>query len=277
MLLLKCAIFLTVITSLLGEGCDKNGIIIYEDLGCTPHYDEGNDCPSKYTCEGLEPSSTSCYFQGKAYQDGEPVEDDLLSRSCNVGCFCSVEEKPGFVCAILDCPEWLGVRIEPGCYRNYTLENCCSVGEICPPFDQIEKCVVDGEEYREGEMFYVEKSCLNCVCRKGFKGKFEEPFCTRRKCGQQLRYADKIERHCAPFYGVDSDNDVVCCPEGWICSDGTEGGESEAEADSCKFGEMSFKVGQEFEKFMFADNYGKTHEKVKCKCVTPPLMKCIKG
>jgi hypothetical protein len=77
--------------------------------------------------------------------------------------------------------------------------------------------VVDGTEYQEGEKFSFENSCLDCVCQKGFKGKFEEPFCRRRKCGGQLRDGENIQKHCAPFYEVDLESPVVCCPDSWIC------------------------------------------------------------
>jgi hypothetical protein len=279
MLLLECLIFTTVIASILGEGCDKDGILIYEDFGCTPHYEDGKDCPSKYSCEGLEPSRTNCYFRGKTYQDSEAVDSTLASPSCNAGCHCRVEgNKTGFVCAILDCPEWLGVPVKYRCYRKYSLGECCSVGQICYPLDGIEKCVVYDKEYQEGQRFSIENSCLDCVCQKGFKGKFEEPFCRRRKCGNQLRHGEKIQSHCAPFYDVDSGSSVICCPDSWICSDGSESGKGKAKSEeTCKFGEKIFKVGEEFEKSDFTDNYGRKVEKVKCECVIPPLMKCTKG
>jgi hypothetical protein len=47
--------------------------------------------------------------------------------------------------------------------------------------------------------------------------------------------------------------------------------------ETCKFGEKTFKVGEEFEKSDFTDNYGRKFEKVKCECVIPPLMKCTRG
>ncbi|XP_068903579.1 uncharacterized protein [Tenebrio molitor] len=233
MLLLECLIFTTVIASILG-GCDKNGILIYEDFGCTPHYEDGKDCPSKYSCDGSEPSSTNCYFRGKTYQDSEAVDSTLASPSCNAGCHCRVEgNKTGFVCAILDCPEWLGVPVKYRCYRKYSPGECCSVGQICYPFDGIEKCMVYDKEYQEGQRFSIENSCLDCVCQKGLKGKFEF----------------------APFYAVDSGSSVLCCPDSWICSDGSESSKGKAKSEeTCKFGEKTFKVGEEFEKFDFTDN-----------------------
>jgi hypothetical protein len=57
------------------------------------HYEDGKDCPGKYSCDGLEPSSTNCYFRGKTYQDSEAVDSTLASPSCNAGCHCRVEGK----------------------------------------------------------------------------------------------------------------------------------------------------------------------------------------
>jgi hypothetical protein len=84
--------------------------------------------------------------------------------------------------------------------------------------------MVYDKEYHEGQRFSIENSCLDCVCQKGLKGKFEEPFCRRRKCGNQLRRGEKIQRHCAPFYAVDSGSSVLCCPDSWICCQNFECG-----------------------------------------------------
>ncbi|KYB29503.1 hypothetical protein TcasGA2_TC031013 [Tribolium castaneum] len=131
-----------------------------------------------------------------------------------------------FICAVLDCLEWLGTPIKKGCYRKYSLEHCCSVGEICPPFDEETKCIVDGREYKEGDQFYPKNTCFNCVCQKGFNGKFEEPFCRRTWCGEQLGSAGiHSQDSCVPYYRVNTSTNsdkVLCCPNGWICPDGSE-------------------------------------------------------
>ncbi|KAJ3654038.1 hypothetical protein Zmor_013252 [Zophobas morio] len=135
----------------------------------------------------------------------------------------------------------------------------------------IEKCTVEGKEYKEGQKFYPANTCLDCVCQKGFKGKFEEPFCKRRRCGQQLRRdGRKIQTSCAPFYTKARSGEVLCCPEDWICSDDSEILKGDAKTQEiCKFGQKDVKVGQYFEKANF-----KNFEKIKCECVVPPLLKC---
>ncbi|XP_044267331.1 uncharacterized protein LOC123013070 [Tribolium madens] len=273
---------LTIETLVSGDStdssCDIYGILIYEDFGCKAEYDNASKCPSRFSCKGLEPSKSQCYFRGKSYQDREHVNSSLTNPSCDEGCFCNTNEnRSSFTCAILDCPEWLGVPVKFGCYRNYSLDHCCSVGEICPPFDEDTKCVVNGKEFKEGDKFYPDNTCFDCVCRKGFNGKFEEPFCRRRWCGQQLRQTGThIQDSCAPYYRVETEGDhVVCCPDDWICPEGSEVITGDVKSErSCKFGVQVVKVGQTFEKKNFTDKYGRHTDKVKCECVIPPLVKC---
>ncbi|KAJ8937259.1 hypothetical protein NQ318_020646, partial [Aromia moschata] len=124
-----------------------------------------------------------------------------------------------FECAILDCPEWSGQNTKPQCYRKYSLDACCSVREVCPPYDSSVKCVYNGIEYKEGENFLPADSCWRCICQEGFKGKIEEPFCRRRVCGIQTKYQEKLQSRCAPLYYRKPyrENDPFCCPNKWIC------------------------------------------------------------
>ncbi|KAJ8978694.1 hypothetical protein NQ317_004222 [Molorchus minor] len=65
--------------------------------------------------------------------------------------------RAGFTCAVLDCPEWLGVPVEPGCYRRYEVNKCCSFwGKLSyvpiPTTSEdkpIEECDVEGKKYRK--------------------------------------------------------------------------------------------------------------------------------
>ncbi|KAJ3656142.1 hypothetical protein Zmor_015240 [Zophobas morio] len=257
--------------------CDELGILIYEDLGCVPEYGNDTECPLRYVCKGLERSPSNCYFRGKSYKDREQVDSSLTNPSCDEGCFCTAtDEGSSFICAVLDCPENLGDPVRHGCYRSYSLDHCCSIGQKCPPFDNTEKCEVEGTVYKEGEMFYPSDTCLNCVCGKGFEGKFEAPFCKRRSCGQQLRNSGgKIQASCAPVYGKKFHKKDLCCPDDWICPNETETIEGDAKSEeTCKFGEKEIKVGQYFERLNFEDSFGFHHSKIKCECVIPPLMKC---
>lgn len=87
---------------------------------------------------------------------------------------------------------------------------------ILAPYNNVEKCIIDGKEFKEGERFYPENTCLRCICQKGFKGKLEKPFCERKACDIQLEKSiQNFYQGCAPLYGPKAN--VLCCPFGWIC------------------------------------------------------------
>ncbi|XP_044253081.1 uncharacterized protein LOC123004034 isoform X2 [Tribolium madens] len=247
------------------------GTLLYEDLGCIPQYSESNKnslCPIKYSCKGLGPWYDYCHFRGNTYELSQMVEKNLTSLSCDESCVCSnFFTGYNFNCAILDCPEWLGELIPEGCYRKYTLEHCCSTERACFPFDEIDeiaKCVIDGEEYLEGQYFYPRNSCLKCICQEGFKGKLEEPFCKRITCGEQLKHAIFLQKICAPVYYKRKD-EPFCCPNYWICANGSEVIRGETISDYvCMFGERTLKVGEWF----------KNGDEILCECLIPPLVTC---
>ncbi|KYB29514.1 hypothetical protein TcasGA2_TC034541 [Tribolium castaneum] len=141
-------IYLTIGTPVTGDSsCDVYGTLIYEDFGCTPEHDNASKCPSRFSCKGLEPSKDQCYFRGRAYQNREEVNTSLLLPSCESSCFCQTNEnRARFTCAITECAEELGRPFKKGCYGKYTLDSCCSVGEVCQDgvvynFDLVESTV----------------------------------------------------------------------------------------------------------------------------------------
>ncbi|KYB25862.1 uncharacterized protein LOC107398488 [Tribolium castaneum] len=250
------------------DDCDYLGVLLYEDLGCVPQYSEANtnsECPVKYSCEGLGPWYDYCHFRGNIYEFSQVVEKNLSLPSCDEGCFCSnFYTGYNFECAVLDCPEWFGEPIPEGCYRKYTLEHCCSIGETCPSFTDVTKCVIDGEEYLEGQDFYPQNTCLRCVCQEGFIGDLGPPFCKRISCGEQLKHAVFLQEICAPVYYQKSD-EPFCCPNDWICANGSEVIRGEALSDEvCMFGEWTLKVGEWF----------KNRDEILCECLIPPLVTC---
>lgn len=87
---------------------------------------------------------------------------------------------------------------------------------ICPlaPFDNVAKCEVNGETFRDGQRFSAPgKEQLNCICKPNFDGKFIEPFCRPLKCGLELHASRSISNKCAPvFYGS-----TGVCPIQWNC------------------------------------------------------------
>lgn len=113
-------------------------------------------------------------------------------------------------CAILDCPEWLGSRPKAGSHFTYTLNKCCSTGQQAAPFAT---CKVGEEEYKEGQKFSGPKRCTDCVCAKGWKGKFEAPFCMEQTCTEEMTNIKKMKANCAPSYLGKN----PCCPFKWIC------------------------------------------------------------
>ncbi|XP_023029159.2 uncharacterized protein [Leptinotarsa decemlineata] len=258
------------------EDCDKLGTILYEDISCKPVMKEGRKCPVKYDCH-FDAKDNSCMFKGRSLSVGEHLDNDVTYDTCNVGCFCRIPEK--FTCAVLDCPEWLGLPIQPGCYRKYEVDKCCSVGQNCPTkTEHFGECEVDGTKYMEGEKFYPKNTCLKCICPKNFTGKYEEPYCRRQSCAVQIRDSDKIERNCAPYYGTSNDS-PICCPSLWICPTPTDkitvvNPKVEKNPDlTCKFGEKTLQLGEGL--FTKVDYYGTINE-AKCECILPPWLTCRK-
>ncbi|KAJ8934627.1 hypothetical protein NQ318_023207 [Aromia moschata] len=202
------------------ESCDGLGVLVYEDLGCQAVKRPGKKCPVK----------------GTKYALNEKIDQDVTYESCNVGCFCNRHlDATRFTCAILDCPEWLGVPVKFGCFRKYEVDKCCSVGMNCPSDDNpLEDCDVGGKKYKEGEKFFPKDTCMKCVCSKNFNGKLESPFCKRLSCGVQINHAEELHNRCAPTY-VKPYGESLCCPDTWVCptsSDKVTKINPEAEADS---------------------------------------------
>lgn len=116
-----------------------------------------------------------------------------------------------FTCIDGDCQL---IKVHPGCLPKYNLNGCCNVGSICPPFTNITTCLVGGKIYYEGQLFYNHDATKKCLCQKGFKGLFEDPFCidVRPQCAPEILYSKDIENHCAPVFFLNED-----CPFEFIC------------------------------------------------------------
>ncbi|XP_019770116.1 kielin/chordin-like protein [Dendroctonus ponderosae] len=262
------------------ETCDQSGILLYEDMGCKPSYDRAasnsrNSCPSKYDCLGLKKSSDHCFLRGKAYMLKQRVDSKLTAGLCDLGCSCQREEdKTKFKCATVNCPEWSVLEPPTGCYRKYSLDDCCYIREMCPPYENSTTCVYDGKVYKEGENFLPKNSCWRCVCQAGFRGKLEKPFCRRRSCGVQVKHQEKLQERCAPLYykRIYRESDPLCCPVNWICSEGNEkiSGQAQSTDKMCLFGQRLIRVGQKFEKTVQMPR----NMTVTCECKIPPLLTC---
>lgn len=231
------------------ENCDLHGTLIYEDMGCKALYEKPSQskCPAKFDCLGLKKSTTNCFLKGKAYKINDTVDSKLTAGLCDLGCRCQKnKDKTRFSCATVDCPEWSVLEPPTGCYRKYSLDDCCYVREMCPPYENSTSCVYDGKVYKEGENFLPKNSCWRCVCQAGFRGKLEKPFCRRRSCGVQVKQQEKLQERCAPLYFKSKyrDNDPLCCPVNWICSEGNEKIVGRPLSEKmCLFGQKLLRVG----------------------------------
>ncbi|XP_017785504.1 PREDICTED: kielin/chordin-like protein [Nicrophorus vespilloides] len=254
------------------EGC-KDSNLLYEGLECKPIYEKPDDCcPMKYDCSHLEKlPEDQCYFRGKLFGNADKLPEETY-ENCNVGCRCRSGE---VTCAILDCPEWLGVRPDPGCHLKYSLNKCCAAGEVCPPFEESSKCKVGNETYLEGQRFSPpDQPCTKCVCMEGFAGEFVEPFCKKSTCDTELRHIQDIRKNCAPAYYDKND----CCPYDFICpkndtiiSAAKPKGSSDLQ---CKYGSKLMGVGDKFERSEKESDT--TTLEIKCECAMPPFVSCIK-
>jgi len=174
----------------------------------------------------------------------------------------------GFRCAILDCPEWLGRAPKYMCNFKYELGKCCASGDACPPYNAT--CVVGGKTYHEGSKFNApNKKCTECVCQEGFDGQFEEPFCRKDKCVEEVRWQKEINNFCAPtFISLDD-----CCPYNWKCPENEDKIVPAATPSDlkCKYGEQSLNIGDKFERTSGEKG------KLSCECRIPPYLTCIQN
>lgn len=83
---------------------------------------------------------------------------------------------------------------------------------LLEPYDAIPTCQFEGKLYREGQKMYPKDRCYKCVCKSGFKGLLEEPFCKRYKCAFEKNKSKALEQNCALVY-----SNEVCCPSGYAC------------------------------------------------------------
>lgn len=80
--------------------------------------------------------------------------------------------------------------------------------------DPVPTCLVDGNVYKEGQKFYPkDEPCKVCICKEGFSGKYEEPYCQDVTCGVELHYTSRMTEECVPVYF----GRKGCCPIDWKC------------------------------------------------------------
>ncbi|XP_050298018.1 uncharacterized protein LOC126737252 [Anthonomus grandis grandis] len=249
------------------QNCDKYGVLLYDDIGCSPS--TASPCPTEYFCNLTRPEN-GCTFKGQPLYPGQDIGADLTYSGCEIGCKC---EDFNFIrCATLDCPE--ETFEEDECYNVYELGRCCATGQKC---NSTETCVVDGTEYKLGQKFYPKNECLTCVCHEDFNGEFDEKTCQKSNCNVQVRFTEELTKKCAPAYFNFHSEEALCCPDTFVCPDKEDFIKVvnfEAETDSgltCDFGVEKLKLGEGFSRMV--NGYGKDRS-LGCECVMPPLVTC---
>ncbi|KAK9885273.1 hypothetical protein WA026_010771 [Henosepilachna vigintioctopunctata] len=232
------------------------GKYLYEDLKCV----KSNE--NFYKCDVA--SDKQCIFEGKRFEVGQEIKDDGIDAYCRSHCSCG--EKGTFDCAEDDC----FAEPKPGCRLVDKLDSCCAVVS-CEPAKM--NCTVEGKTYEEGSSFYPKDQCLSCVCQKGFSGKFEPPFCQKRRCLEQIFNMPSLANNCAAVYFRKD----LCCPATWVCNEKqpivkmSQDDNSKSEL-SCDFGNVKVPYGHGFETTVRP--YSEI-VKVKCECNLPPFITCL--
>ncbi|XP_046683057.1 kielin/chordin-like protein [Homalodisca vitripennis] len=260
--------------TLVAGACNEYAKNYYETIGCTPESHDETRCPISYDCSVLsQRSPDKCYFQGRAYDEGDTLQD---SPPCLVHCKCEKSPQTGgrlqFSCIRVECPEFFRRPPPPGCYNLYEHDKCCSVGRVCGQQKEVaQRCEYKGQTYNIGEKFYPdEEPCRKCICQPGFNGSFTEPTCRKFSCNYELTYVRPITDGCVPvFYG-----EKRCCPIEWRCpkdSDSVITQVSKTGPDSgktCQFGELTLRVGDKL------NSQGGVE--IECTCTIPPHPLCVR-
>jgi len=277
-----------------GVNCDKLGVEFYENLGCDVVRRSEDGCPAEYDCETLinVEYGDRCYYRGKLYRHGEDIADG--EPACQKKCRCRVINVNNTVTPIITCSE-IGCRnyqplteqeMNAGCFYLYEHGNCCPIGKKCRKLPEIEKCEVNGVEYREETTIKQNQTCKHCVCKKGFLGKLEEPFCKSGMCGYnlQMHHQEPVQKLCAPLYLTEFtekiSGDLLCCPISFVCRDGHEKieksaskVEGKADVGKCRYGDTTLDIGDYFLKNIGLF-FNQLTVDVKCECLIPPLLTC---
>lgn len=252
---------------------------LYLELKCEEVKLEGYDCPSHYDCHrllGLR--HEECHYKDASYELGKTISDSEIDNPCIPTCNCGSSNNPNsnvseFRCAQIDCPEFFGSSpLGPGCFRQYSVDKCCSTGTSCESTKKSDnpppKCVYNGQEYQQGQRINVPRStCKSCVCDERFNGTLDGPWCRDISCNLLLHNSIESIINCAPvFYGHDS-----CCPIDWRCPEPTDKVVERNKTgvigiEQCTFGPLRLYKG---------DMLSTTQKCVTCTCEVPPFVTCI--
>ncbi|KAF5290489.1 hypothetical protein FQA39_LY03593 [Lamprigera yunnana] len=205
-------LFICTYSECVPEECDRYGVLFYESMKCQPIMEPESNCPISYECPHLKERGNFCYYLGQKYHHGARMPQGF----CSGRCLCSAQGAAGwtFKCSGFECPRPKGnmKRRNPNCYNLYDLEKCCSTGQKCA--SNVYTCGVEGSVYKEGQRFLPASSCKTCICKNGFNGTIDAPYCKLKTCNVELRNTVEIQSMCAPVY---EKKPVRCCPFLWLC------------------------------------------------------------
>ncbi|CAH0752571.1 unnamed protein product [Bemisia tabaci] len=179
------------------ESCDY--ISLYREMGCTPIFESGKECPVAYNCDKFtKVDPKSCYYNGNTYQKGYQLNDTETMDHCHYHCRCR-DSYPQtahaeWACALGEC----FFLPEKGCVINQynSLKDCCRNRTYCEGVDPKPAitCAYKGVTYIEGQIMYDETKCKRCICNADFKDTLEGPSCETQRCGTMLHNMQACER-----------------------------------------------------------------------------------
>ena len=140
--------------------------------------------------------------------------------------------------------------------------DCCKDEEVCYKETPLASCNFEGKEYTEGEKFFPDNSCHECVCTNDFEDipVEQNKNCKPIECEIDLHIVKKIISGCAPVYSEDK-----CCPHYWQCL-----------RDNDDVRNISNKSGEtiEFGRLILQDeDQINVDSKKICTCL-PPMIQC---
>ncbi|XP_075211065.1 kielin/chordin-like protein [Lycorma delicatula] len=254
---------------------------LYEELNCIPEHDETNGCITSYNCSFTnDQRADKCYYQGREFSDGDRLEHNDFRSKCIPTCSCLVRDgRAEFNCAHYDCAEFFQPPLKKNCMRTYSHDSCCAVGVYCKKENEEETaatCEYGGKVYTEGATFFPnEEPCKKCICKPGFSGSLESPWCEEVFCEIEIHHAESIRDNCAPVYFGDNS----CCPINFHCAHASSDETQETEVESttitqkandntptCKFGNSTVEIGRKVRG---------PEECTECSCKVPPLIECV--
>ncbi|XP_018313792.1 uncharacterized protein [Mycetomoellerius zeteki] len=255
----------------------------YKDLGCTPIYDDEDNCPKRFNCNHIKQRSRDkCYINGRTYNPNQFL-NSKDSNVCDVSCICKLSLSKNQIAAFhcVDHFKCTEIEVKDSCYIRQNPTTCCkNLTEICPVrMEDIPVCDVNGHMYRDGEYFVVnEEPDLICICQPEYKGKNIPPFCIKPKHSPCLHPAfshnDYFRRNCAPVFNDHAEKNtcyktMLCHVPDDVVIPSRLPFIMDNYANMCIFGNLLMQIGDRLQPFSEYINC------VDCICEVPPVLTCV--